>query len=241
MSLRIERTRDAEALAAAAVDRLEALGHVALRDRGRFLVSLAGGSTPRAVYRRWARTSTLDWGRVVLLFGDERCVPPTAPQSNHRMVQEELLAHLAAPPQVRRMEGEDPDPAAAARRYGQALDELLGPGGRLDVAILGLGEDGHTASLFPRQAALRETVRLCVDTPAPDGKLQRLTLTVPVLRGARELLFLVAGAEKSAIVGEVLDGRLDPERLPAQFFLRDERVEATLMLDAAAAGGIRAR
>ncbi len=238
MSLRIETAADAEGLAAKVVDRLEALGNTAIRERGRFIVSLAGGSTPRAVYPRWAQRSTLDWSKVVLLFGDERCVPPTQPESNFRMVEETLLAGLRVKPQVYRMEGEVPDPGQAARQYENTVRDLLGADGRLDLALLGMGEDGHTASLFPRQPALREAQALCVRTAAPTGQ-PRLTLTVPVLRNARELMILVAGASKAAIVNRVLEGRLDPESLPIQFFLRDGRLNVSLMLDRAAGVNVK--
>ncbi len=238
MSLRIETAPDADALAGKAVDRLEALGHTAIRERGRFLISLAGGTTPRAVYRRWAQHSTLDWSKVVLLYGDERCVPPTHAESNHKMVEESLLATLRVKPQVYRMEGEQPDLDLAARQYENTLRDLLGADGRLDLALLGVGDDGHTASLFPRQPALREAQRLCLRTAAPTGQ-PRLTLTVPILRNARELMFLVAGAGKAAIVKRVLESKLDPESLPAQFFLRDGRLAVTLMLDRAAGVNVK--
>jgi 6-phosphogluconolactonase len=233
MSLRIESAADADALAALAVERLEALAHTSVRERGRCVLSLAGGATPRAVYALWAGKSTLDWSKVALVFGDERCVAPTHADSNHRMVEETLLAPLRVKPQVYRMEGEQSDPNVAALRYEDALRELLGPDGRLDVALLGVGEDGHTASLFPRQPVLREAKRWCAKSSAPNGQ-PRLTLTVPVLKNARELLFLAAGASKASILNRVLEGKLDPETLPAQFFLRDPRLAVTLMLDRAA-------
>lgn len=238
MSLRIETAPDAAALAALAVDRLEALGHTSIRERGRFILALAGGSTPREVYRLWGQKSTLDWSKVALLFGDERCVPPTHADSNHRMVEETLLTALRVRPQVYRIEGEAGDPNAAARHYENTLRGVLGAGGRLDVALLGVGDDGHTASLFPRQPALREGQRLCVRTAAPNGQL-RLTLTVPVLRNARELIFLVSGAAKATVMNRALEGKLDPETVPAQFFLRDGRLNVTLMLDRAAAVNVK--
>lgn len=238
MSLRIETAADADALAAKAVDRLEALGHTAIRERGKFLLALAGGNTPKAVYQRWSSVSTLDWTKVTLLFGDERCVPPTHADSNFHMVEGALLGGLRVKPQIYRMDGEEPDPNVAARRYENTLRDLLGNDGRLDLALLGIGEDGHTASLFPRQPALREGKRLCMRTAAPTGQ-PRLTLTVPVLRNARELMFLVVGKEKAATMNRVLEGRLDPESLPSQFFLRDGRLSVTLMLDRAAAVNVK--
>jgi 6-phosphogluconolactonase len=238
MSLRIETAPDADTLAVLVVDRLEALGHTSIRERGRFILALAGGSTPREVYRLWGQKSTLDWSQVVLLFGDERCVPPTHADSNHRMLEETLLAALRVKPQVYRMEGEAGDLNAAARHYENTVRDLLSGTGRLDAALLGVGDDGHTASLFPRQPALREGQRLCVRTAAPSGQ-PRLTLTVPVLRNARELIFLASGAGKAAVIHRVLEGKLDPESAPAQFFLRDGRLNVTLMLDRAAAASVK--
>jgi 6-phosphogluconolactonase len=244
MSPRIERAGDAAALAELAVDRLESLGHAALLERGRFVVSLAGGSTPRAVYSRWAERSTLDWARTVLVFGDERCVPPGDARSNHGLVEAALLGRLPARPAVHRMEGEAEDPDGAARRYEQALRVLLGAEGRLDLALLGLGEDGHTASLFPGQAAVRESLRWCVSTEAPPGAAagespRRLTLTAPLLRRARAVIFIVSGKAKAAIVRRVLEDAVQPELLPAQLFLRDDRVAAAVLLDRAAARELR--
>ena len=238
MSLRIETAADADTLAAKAVERLEALAHTSIRDRGRFICALAGGSTPKAVYTRWGQQSTLDWSKVVLLFGDERCVPPTHQDSNYRMVNETLLNALRVKPQVYRIEGEISDPNVAAKTYDNTLRDLFGKDGRLDLALLGVGEDGHTASLFPRQPALREGNRFCIRAAAPNGQ-PRLTLTVPVLRNARELMFLVAGKEKAAVMNRVMQGKLDPETAPAQFFLRDGRLNVTLMLDRAAGVNVK--
>ncbi|HEX7927522.1 MAG TPA: 6-phosphogluconolactonase [bacterium] len=238
MSLRFEIAPDADALAVKAVERLEALAHTSIRERGRFILSLSGGSTPKAVYALWGSKSTLDWAKVVLLFGDERCVPPQHADSNYKMVDETLLASLRVKPTVYRMEGEQVDIAAAARLYENTVRDLLGHDGKLDVALMGIGEDGHTASLFPRQPALREGAKLCTRGAAPNGQ-PRLTLTVPVFRNARELVFLAAGKEKAAVMNRIMQGRLDPESAPAQFFLRDPRLNVTLMLDRAAAVNVK--
>ncbi len=240
MSLRIERATNADDLAAMAAARIDAAALEAIRARGRFIISLAGGSTPRGVYSQWAQRGRVDWSKVALVFGDERCVPLDDPQSNYGMVQQALLSRLKVTPYVLRMEGEDPDPDRAARRYDQQLAELLEPDERLDLALLGMGNDGHTASLFPSQETLREGVQHCVSTTAPDGKLQRLTLTVPCLRLARQIVFLVAGQDKAAMLQTVLYAPLDPERYPAQFFLRDERLPVALLLDRAAGAQIKA-
>jgi 6-phosphogluconolactonase len=241
MTLYISVSPDAAGLAERSVDVLEVLGGKAIEQYGRFVLSLAGGSTPRAVYSLWAQKTRLDWSKVVLVFGDERCVPPDHEQSNYNMVAETLLAGLSTQPTIVRMEGEAAEPAEAARNYDYALRELLGPGGFLHVGLLGIGGDGHTASLFPGMPATRESGAWCVSTPSPDGALQRLTLTVPVLRKTRKLMFLASGADKADVLRRVLEGPLDPEALPSQFFLRDERLNVNLILDQAAAAKLTQR
>ena len=241
MTLYLSVSPDPAGLAERAVDVLEVLGGKAIEKYGRFLLSLAGGSTPRSVYALWAEKTQLDWSKVVLVFGDERCVPPDHEQSNYRMVAESLLAGLSTQPTIVRMEGEAEDPVQAARNYDYALHELLGKDGFMHVALLGVGGDGHTASLFPRSAALREGAAWCASGPAPDGAMQRLTLTIPALRNTRKLMFLATGAEKADVMRRVLEGPLDPESLPAQFFLRDERLNVNLLLDEAAAAKLSRR
>jgi len=241
MTLYISVSPDPAGLAERSVDVLEVLGAKAIEQYGRFILSLAGGSTPRDVYAYWAAHTQLDWSKVVLVFGDERCVPPDDEQSNYHMVAESLLAGLPTQPEVIRMEGEAEDPVQAARNYDYALHELLGPGGFMHVALMGIGLDGHTASLFPNMGALREGGSWCVSTPSPDGTLQRLSLTVPALRNTRKLMFLATGADKADVVHRVLEGPLDPEATPAQFFLRDERLNVNLLLDEAAAAKLARR
>lgn len=241
MTLYISVSPDAATLAQRSVDVLEVLGGKAIAQYGRFIVSLAGGSTPRDVYTLWSQRSELDWSKVVLVFGDERCVPPDHEQSNYRMVAETLLAGLKTQPTILRMEGEASDAAQAAHNYDYALRELLGRDGFLHVALLGVGGDGHTASLFPGMAALRESDAWSVSTPSPDGGLERMTLTVPCLRNTRKLMFLAAGDGKADILHRVLEGPMDPEALPSQFFLRDDRLNVNLLVDEAAAAKLSPR
>ncbi len=236
MTLKVETARDSAELAARAAERLDTLGGDCIARQGRFVVSLAGGSTPKALYRLWGERSRLDWTKVHLLFGDERCVPPDHPDSNAGMVEAALLGQLKARPQVHRMLGEDPDPHRAARQYEQELHDLLGGEGAIDLALLGIGGDGHTASLFPGAEALGERERTCVATLAPDGETRRITLTVPALARAREIWFLAAGTGTAGIVQRVLEGPLEREKYPSQFLLRDESLTVTLLLDEAAAG-----
>ena len=241
MTLYISTSDKPAALAERAVEVLEVLGAKAIESYGRFLLVLAGGNTPRDTYTLWARTTRLDWSRVVLIFGDERCVPPEDGQSNYRMVAESLLAGLSAQPELLRMEGEHADPAQAARNYDYALRKLVGAGGSLHVALLGIGTDGHTASLFPGMPAVREADAWCVSSPGPAGSPTRLTLTVPCLHATRKLMFLAAGADKAPVLQRVMEGKLDPENLPAQFFLRDERLNVNLLMDETAAARLNRR
>lgn len=166
-------------------------------------VALAGGATPRRAYERMA---ALDhpWDEVDMFFGDERCVPPEHPDSNFRMAHEALLSKV--PTRVHRMPGEPCD----ARAYERELRKVLGPDLRLDLVILGLGEDGHTASLFPGDPAVDETERPVVRVERPDHS--RLTLTLPVLSAARVALFLVEGERKREALRRLLTGDDIPAR-----------------------------
>ena len=208
---------------AAAADFL-AIAADAIAARGRCLVALSGGSTPRRMYERIAALGpgTLDWSRVVFLWSDERSVPPNHPESNYRMAHEALLAPLGIPePQVHRMRGEADDIEAAAREYEHTLATLTGaqPGygvPQLDLVLLGLGSDGHTASLFGDTVALDVRDRWVVRNYIAKFTTSRLTLTFPVILAAREIRVLVAGATKAATLEAVLTGAWDPDRLPAQ-------------------------
>ncbi|MCH8815382.1 MAG: 6-phosphogluconolactonase [Chloroflexi bacterium] len=161
-------------------------------------IALAGGSTPRRMYERWAR-SEFPWPDVDIFFGDERCVPPDDVASNFRMAQESLLAKVSAT--VHRMPGESCDVEA----YETELRSTFADGGpSFDLVLLGLGEDGHTASLFPGDSALEVTDRWVVRVERPD--FERLTLTLPVLSAARVAMFLVTGAHKRTALRQLLDG-----------------------------------
>jgi 6-phosphogluconolactonase len=216
---------DVGALSRAAAQEFVRRAGEALAARGRFAVALSGGSTPRQLYQLLAAEpfrSQVDWSRVDFFWGDERCVPPDHKDSNYRMAREALLDRLAVPgDHVHRMEAERADRDAAARDYQETLARVLGvlAGGEppaLDLVLLGLGPDGHTASLFPHTAALAEHSRWVVVNYVPKFGTDRLTLTAPVLNRGREVLFLVAGADKAEPLAEVLEGPPDPDRLPAQ-------------------------
>jgi 6-phosphogluconolactonase len=187
------------------------LAQLSLREKSRFGVALSGGSTPQALYSLLAMpefSGQISWPQVHLFWGDERCVPPDHAESNYRMVREALLAKIQIPPEnVHRMAGEK-EPRIAAAEYEEELKEFfqLAPGSfpRFDLILLGLGEDGHTASLFPGSDALRETKRLVTATYVAKLKAHRLTLTMPVLNHGAVVLFLVAGASKASVVKEIL-------------------------------------
>jgi 6-phosphogluconolactonase len=234
----IETFPTPETLADAVARHVVARAAEAISATGRFTLTLAGGSTPRAAYSRLAtgdwQLATGDWRLVHMLWGDERCVPPDDLRSNYRMAKEALLDRVPIPAdQIHRIRGED-DPEKAAAEYERTLRALLGSEG-LDLVLLGLGEDGHTASLFPGQAAVHETTRWVVAVPAPDGTMWRVTLTPPVLNAARNVTFVVSGAAKAQRLAQVLQGPFTPDILPAQS-IRPTQGRLTWMVDEAAAG-----
>jgi len=156
--------------------------------------------------------SSVMWSRVQVLWGDERCVPPHHPESNYRMARETLLDRVpVSPANVHRIHGED-DPAIAAADYETTLRALL----PIDLVLLGLGEDGHTASLFPGDAAVHEQTRWVMAAHAAAGSMWRITLTPAVINAAAEVLFIVSGAAKAGILRRVLEGPRRPQSLPAQ-------------------------
>lgn len=200
----------------------------AVAERGRCAIALSGGTTPRAVYARLARHhAEVPWPHVDVYFGDERCVPPHHPESNFYMADQILLRHVPIPrAQIHRMPAEWRDDEAAAREYDQVLPDAL------DVLLLGMGADGHTASLFPGSRALDERDRWVIPVDAPAGITppHRITLTLPILNRAREVFFLVAGADKRPAISAILTGG---SPLPAA---QVRGVERTLwLLDRAAA------
>lgn len=231
-----------EALTRATADEIIRAGRVALARHGRFDVALAGGATPRGVYRLLAAdyADALPWSQVHLFFGDERAVPPDHPDSNCRMVRESLLSGTpgtARQSRLHRMEAESP-PALAADRYEEELRRhfAAAPPAQpvFDLVLLGMGTDGHTASLFPGTAALGELHRAVVANEVPQLGTTRITLTFPCLNQAREILFLVAGADKAAMLAKVLHGDPTGARYPAQD-IRPTSGTLTWMLDEAAA------
>lgn len=223
--------RDSNALARALADLFVSLGRMAMADRGAFHVALAGGNTPRAAYELLAQEpwrDDLSWSDVFIYFGDERCVPPDDPESNYRMARETLLDPLdlrgAA---VRRIAGELA-PETAAADYDAELRRYAGDSRSLfDLVLLGMGAEGHTASLFPGSPALEERSRLAVAVEVPAKPPRRVTMTPAALKDARQVIFLVAGAEKAdALAAVFADGAGVPAATVAALapsrFLADE-------------------
>lgn len=212
----IEVASDTAALAVRAAARLTDSIARAIAARGRAVLFLAGGSTPKAAYALLAQQpSGIDWSRVHLAFGDERCVPPDDPRSNFGMVREALLRHIPIPAaHVHRIAGEDP-PTYAAADYERRLRALLRDD-RPDLVLLGLGEDGHTASLFPGQRAIHEPEHWAVAEEIVELAAWRVTITPPLINRAREIVFLVSGAAKADALRATLDPAGSAAALPAR-------------------------
>ena len=221
----IEILPDAKALAERGADLFAFAAQEAAAARGTFTVALSGGQTPRPLYALLARqqfAQKIPWRRVHLYWGDERCVPPDDEASNYGLAYETFIRHVPIPAEnVRRMRGED-DPEEAARAYERLLSQppALAASSKaelpvLDFVILGLGPDGHTASLFPHSPALAEEERLAVVNEG-QGTGKRLTVTYPVLNAARRVVFVVSGAAKAGMVAEVIEGLRAIEAIPAQ-------------------------
>jgi 6-phosphogluconolactonase len=195
----------------------------AIAQRGRFSIALSGGSTPRNLYTLIAANASgsLPWDRMFFFWGDERHVPLNDPDSNYRMAKETLLSKVPIPPaNIFPVPTENPDASAAAQAYEDTLRKFfaLSPGEfpRFDLILLGMGPDGHTASLFPETAALQEKSRLVVANWVEKMKTSRITFTLPVLNAARCVAFLVSGADKAAVLHEVLEGDAPGEKYPSK-------------------------
>jgi 6-phosphogluconolactonase len=243
---------DPKAVAVEAAERIIAAANEAVTHEGSFSIALSGGSTPKILYELLATpaySSRMPWADTEIFFGDERCVPPDHKDSNYRMAREALLSKVPIPPiSVHRMKGEI-DPAAAADEYEQLLRDRFGNGGGgagagggtgagMDVVLLGMGDDGHTASIFPGTVATRETKRSVLGYFAENsstGKSWRVTLTAPFINRSRQVMFLICGASKAQRLTEVLEGPRDPERLPSQLIDPAEG-ELVILLDTPAAG-----
>jgi 6-phosphogluconolactonase len=233
---------DAAALAEAAGRAIVEAAQDAVKARGRFTVALAGGGTPRATYERLAAAPLRDrmpWSNTWAFFGDERGVPPDHADSNYRMASQAMLTKVPIPPaQVSRIRGEGDDPEAVATEYARRLAEVFetkrGELPRFDLILLGMGVDGHIASLFPGSPVLKEVFRCVAAVHAAAATIpQRFTFTFPILNAADRVMFLVAGSEKAKVVKAVL-GESGGSGLPAGM-VRPTNGRLVWLLDRAAA------
>jgi 6-phosphogluconolactonase len=223
-SVQVHICRNAGELAEAAAAEIDRRARESIARRGRFCIALSGGSTPGRLYALMATRPTeresLPWERIQVFWGDERAVPPDDPQSNFRSANEVFLSKVSIPAgNVHRIKAEMPDPADAAALYEADLRAFfatpVGRFPRFDLVLLGLGADGHTASLFPGSDALDERVRLVLAPVVMKLGVQRITMTLPVLNNARAAMFLVSGANKAAALARVLEGDGRASALPA--------------------------
>lgn len=211
---------DKEAMSRAAAELFVEQAGQALRLRGRFCVALSGGNTPRRMYELLAQPPFRDrvaWAQVQVFWGDERCVPADDPRSNAHLARQVWLDQVPiSPQQIHPVSGNLP-PEAAARAYEALLKSFFaGQPPSFDLIFLGLGEDGHTASLFPDHEVLNEQVRWAAEVYLAETDLPRVTLTFPLINQAAVVALLVTGAAKARVLKEVLQGPREPRRLPAQ-------------------------
>ena len=234
---------NSEAMSLAAADWIASTVESAIRTRGTARIAISGGNTPKRTFELLADPAQpflkrIDWSRLLIFWVDERCVPPDSPDSNYRLAHETLLSKVPLPEEnVVRIEGEL-DPEEAAARYESALRNRFRLEGaelpRFDLIVLGLGDNGHTASLFPDSTALHSMMRLAVAVEVEAKNPWRVTLTWPVINHAGKIFFLIQDTSKAEVLKQVLLGPYQPETLPAQL-IRPESGELSLLLDRAAA------
>lgn len=220
------------------------LALTAMQQSGRFTIALSGGATPQALYELLAENyrKKLPWEQIYLFWGDERCVPPEHPDSNFGMVRASLLDKVPIPSaNIFPMPAAGPEPERSAAGYEALLRKFFKPedGGipRFHLVLLGLGSDGHTASIFPHTAAVDEKKRLVMLSSAGESSQMRMTLTLPVINQAENVLFLVTGANKAAVLQDVFYGPFRPGELPAQG-VRPQNGKLVFVLDQQAAARI---
>jgi 6-phosphogluconolactonase len=233
-----------EELFAAAAAEFQAAANVAIQQNGRFTVALAGGSTPKGLYSLLAsQQSSIAWQNIYFFFGDERHVPPDHPDSNYKMAYDSLLSKAPVPPDhIFRVKAENSNPETAASDYEATLKQFFALKGeqipRLDLVLLGMGPDGHTASLFPGSRALYERHHLVVANWVEKFQTYRITFTLPLLTTAANVTFLVTGADKAAAINAVFDEKSRPEDFPAKL-VRPSEGKLLWLLDEAAAGSMK--
>ena len=223
--LTLQTFADAEAVSQAAAREFVRCAAAVIAERGRFTVALSGGSTPKRLYQLLAEAphkGAVDWGKLEIFWGDERSVPPDHNDSNYHTADVALLTKIPlSPERIHRMQAEREDRDAAARDYQNEIARVFkadpsGPPPAFDLILLGMGPDGHTASLFPHTTALGETAKWVVPNYVPKFSTWRLTMSRPMINKARQVLFLVAGPDKKDPLFEVWTGPTDSARLPSQ-------------------------
>jgi 6-phosphogluconolactonase len=234
-------------LFAAAAEEVVRAASEAVAERGRFTIALSGGSTPKSLFNLLATNArtVLPWDRMFFFWGDERHVPPTDPDSNYKMAEETMLSKIPVPAgNVFRIAAENPDAAAAADTYEKTLQKFfaLEPGQfpRFDLILLGMGPDGHTASLFPGSAGLQEKSRLVIANWVEKFKTSRLTFTLPVLNAAACVTFLVSGTDKAPALHAVLEGDAPGEQYPSKL-VRPVDGKLIWLIDRAAASELSSK
>jgi 6-phosphogluconolactonase len=232
-----------EALTYAAADYIVKVAQESISSHGRFTFALSGGTTPGKLYGLLATEpyrSQINWERVEIFWSDERCVPPDDAESNYHLAQEVMFSKLTlSASQIHRMPADEADRDAAAEKYSQEMQRVFGDAlPRCDLIQLGMGPEGHTASLFPHQSSLHEQLRPVIAVTVPKPPPPRLTFTPPVLNAARHILFLVTGGEKADAIQAVLEGDYHPDEYPAQI-VQPPQGEVTWMLDSTAAAKLK--
>jgi len=227
---------DSDTLSHQAAQYIVRLANEAIVTRGRFSIALSGGSTPKELYSLLATEpyrSQLAWPSIEIFWSDERCVPPESPDSNYAMAHEVLLSKIPIPANhIHRMPADKADRDAASQEYTLEMQRTFGTNGipSFDLLQLGMGPEGHTASLFPHQPSLQEQQRLVMPVTVPKPPPPRLTFTPLILNASRHILFLVTGSEKADALHAVLEADYQPEEYPAQI-IRPPNGEVTWMLD----------
>ncbi len=241
-SVQVRVFQDREAMSRAAAKFFAERAQEHSSTHGRFTVALSGGSTPKLLYTLLGSppySDSLPWQQLHFFWVDERCVSPDHPESNYKLAFDAFLSRISIPgPNIHRMRGED-YPAVAAQAYEEELRRFFGGPGVpvFDLIILGAGEDGHTASLFPGSEALREKARFVVPVMLPSPKINRITLTLPVLNHSAKVVVLVTGRAKAGVVREILEGGA-PQRYPAGL-VRPENGDVVWFIDRDAAAGLK--
>src|SRR5256884_9180796 len=231
---------DTNTLSREAAQFIVRLANEAIVTHGRFTIALSGGSTPKVLYSLLGDEpyrSQIDWAKVDIFWSDERCVPPDSEESNYHLAQQVLLNKIPIPAsQVHRMPADQPDRDIASQAYTEEMQRTFGTNGipNFDLIQLGMGPEGHTASLFPHQTSLHEKHRLVMPVSVPKPPPDRLTFTPPLLNAARNVLFLVTGSEKADALHAVLEGEYQPDEYPAQI-VHPTNGEVVWMLDKDAA------